>query len=109
MSKVIHIIEKKEFDNLLLNNKYVVVDFFAQWCGPCKQLAPQYEKLASTYGDKIKFCKIDTDESEDLASLCKIKSMPTIRIYQDANNIDNVIGADIKRLTEIVKNIYSSL
>jgi len=94
-----------DFNDLLLNNKYVIADFYAEWCGPCKQIAPLFEKMAKKYGDKIKFCKIDIEKAQEIAEICNISSMPTFRIYQDAKNIDKIVGADMKRLLDIVKNL----
>lgn len=97
-----------DLDKILLNNKYVVVDFFAPWCGPCKALAPNFAKIAEKYGDKIAFCKVDVDKSLEIAELCKVSGLPTIRIYQDASNVEKIVGNDPKRLLEIVKNLYNN-
>lgn len=58
-------------------NKPVVVDFFATWCGPCKQVAPIFEEIASEYKDSVDFYKVDTDQNRDLIRIYGINSIPT--------------------------------
>lgn len=60
----------------------VVVDFYAEWCGPCKKLAPVLERLAQQAGGKVRFYKVDVDQSRELAAARAIKSMPTIQFFR---------------------------
>jgi thioredoxin 1 len=86
-----------DFNEVLLKNKYVVVDFFAKWCGPCKRIAPYFEDLSHKYKD-IYFCKVDIDVADDVASLCEITSMPTFLFYKNRENVDELSGADDNEL-----------
>lgn len=68
-----------EFTSEVINhNGPVIVDFWAGWCNPCKQLAPEFEKLATKYEGKIKFVKVDVDRSPSAAKACGVMSLPTL-------------------------------
>ncbi|SFD48701.1 thioredoxin [Clostridium uliginosum] len=70
----------------------VVVDFFATWCGPCKMLAPVMEELSEEMNEKVKFIKVDIDQSLDLAKQFQVSSVPTMMIFKDGEKIDTLIG-----------------
>lgn len=70
------------FDQLIQGHDIVVVDFWATWCGPCKNFAPIFERTSEKF-DKIKFIKIDTDAEQELAASFGIKSIPTVGIFRD--------------------------
>ena len=75
----------------------VVIDFFATWCGPCKRIAPTYEKLADALPN-IVFLKVDVDESPDLVNQYDISAMPTFVFLKDGKEIKRVEGADMAQL-----------
>jgi len=82
-----------DFKELLTNTKeLVVVDFFAEWCGPCQMLSPVLESLAPQYEGKLKIVKIDIDNSQDLAMEYKVVSVPTIVFLKDGQEVDRVVG-----------------
>lgn len=70
----------------------VVVDFFADWCGPCKMLAPIFEELAPEYEGRAKFIKVDVDHSPDLAMKFRVASIPTIIILKDGEKVAGNVG-----------------
>lgn len=70
----------------------VVVDFFANWCGPCRMMAPILEDLQGELGDNVKIYKVDVDESEALARKFGIMSIPTIMIFEDGQQREKHIG-----------------
>lgn len=74
----------------------VVVDFFANWCGPCRMLSPILEDVQKDMGEKVKIYKVDVDESENLARQFGIMSIPTILIYKDGEIVNRHIGLWMK-------------
>ena len=71
----------------------VLVDFYADWCGPCKLVAPVIEQLSKEYSGKAKFVKVDTDANQDLAMRYGIMSIPTVMLFAEGKVKDVVIGA----------------
>ncbi len=71
----------------------VLVDFWAEWCGPCKLIAPILEELADEYGGKLRIVKVDVDESPDVARRHEIMSIPTLVLFQDGVAKKRLIGA----------------
>ena len=74
----------------------VVVDFWAEWCGPCKQLAPRVEEAAQQYGEQLKVCKVDIEEHRDLAVQYGIRSIPSLLIFK----LGEVSGVQVGALTQ---------
>lgn len=85
----------------VLNNKTLTaVDFFAEWCGPCKMMAPSIEELAKTYGGKAKIGKIDIDMNPETAGKYGIASIPTIIFFKGGEEVDRLIGFQPKEVLE---------
>ncbi|MGE4295044.1 MAG: thioredoxin [Campylobacterales bacterium] len=77
-----------------------VVDFWAPWCGPCRMVAPVIEELAGQYEGKVKICKVNTDENQDVAVKFGIRSIPTIMFFKNGEQVDTIIGAAAKQAFE---------
>lgn len=78
-----------------LNNKAglpVLIDFYAQWCGPCKMAAPIIDKLAKEYQDKMIIAKLNVDENNEIAAQYGVMSIPTVIIFQNGEEVDRQIG-----------------
>jgi len=71
----------------------VLVDFWAEWCGPCKMIAPIVEELAEEFGDKIKFTKLDVDTNPQSAMNFGIRGIPTLLIFDGGKPVETVVGA----------------
>ena len=96
--EIIHL-EKENFDDLI-NDKKVLVDFYATWCGPCKMLSPILEKVESN----IKVIKVDTDKFDDLAVKYGIMSIPTLILFEKGKEVKRNVGfIDKNRLEEFIK------
>jgi len=83
-----------EFESEVLKSTIpVLVDFYAEWCGPCKIVAPIMEVLSKEYTGKVKFVKVNVDDNQDVASKYDIMSIPTAMIFQNGEVKDSLIGA----------------
>ncbi len=76
---------KANFDSIINENKPVVVDFHAVWCGPCKAQSPILKEVASELGDSVRVIKIDVDQNNEIASRYQIQSVPTLMIFKNGN------------------------
>lgn len=86
----------------------VLVDFYADWCGPCKMMAPLVGQLAEEYSGKCKVGKCNVDENPQTASMFKVMSIPTFILYKDGKAVDSVIGAVSKTaLQEKIKQVLA--
>ena len=92
---------------LVQDDKLLVVDFFATWCGPCKKLSPTLDEVSEEFGDRVNIVKVDVDESEDLAMTYGIRSVPTVLFFKNGQQVDKFVGALPK--SEIVSKIENQL
>ena len=89
-----NIVTDSNFQQEVLNSELpVVVDFYADWCGPCKMIGPVIEQLAEAYAGKIKVGKVNVDENMELASKYRIMSIPAIMFFKNGEVQDQIIGA----------------
>ncbi|MEA2434081.1 MAG: thioredoxin 1 [Actinomycetota bacterium] len=85
---------EQDFNEVVLTSDVpVVVDFWAEWCGPCRLVTPELEKLQGEYGDKVKVVKLNIDDAPGVASKYGIMSIPTIALFVDGDVKSQVVGA----------------
>ncbi len=95
------IITKENFENEVLNSdKPVLVDFWAQWCGPCRMLGPIIEEIANDYEGKVKVGKVNVDEQPNLASKYGIASIPTVIVFKNGKPEKTLVGLRSKNEIE---------
>ena len=97
-------VTEQDFSGKVENGKGLsVVDFTAEWCGPCKALAPVLEELASEYAGKVSFFKLDVDRNQPVAQKYMVRSVPTLVFFKNGKIVDSLIGALPKqKLVEVI-------
>jgi len=86
-------VDSRTFQDFLDHNPVAVVDFYADWCGPCRIVSPVIERLAGEYDGKAKFAKLDVDASSSIAGKFGVTSIPTLIIFKNGRPVDRIIGA----------------
>ncbi len=91
-------------DEIVNSTDLVLVDFYADWCGPCRAMAPELEKLKKLYGDKVKIVKINTEKNQSLSAKHAIRSIPTVMLYKGGKQVYKQAGGlmlpQLKKLVE---------
>ena len=104
MSENVINISDNDFNDIIANNKLVVVDFFATWCGPCRALSPYIDELATNH-HHILFAKANIDETPVIANELDIKSLPCVVIFENGKEINRVVGFNKQKLKAIIENL----
>ena len=101
-------VSENDFDKEVLESGTpVLVDFWADWCGPCKMIAPSIDELASELDGQIKFAKVDVDENPGIAMKYGIRGIPTLLVFKNGAPVDQMVGAQPK--SAIKKRLEAAL
>ena len=93
--------------DVLKSDRPVLVDFWAEWCAPCRMLAPVVKEIAEEFGDRIRVCKLDVDSNPSTAARYNIRSIPSILFFQGGQVADQVVGAVPKaRIVEKLEALF---
>ena len=81
------------FDELLVSEKLVIVDFWATWCGPCRMLSPLLDEVEAEMEDKVEVVKVNVDDADEIAMRYRIMSIPTLLFFKNGQMVDRTVGA----------------
>ncbi|HPN32716.1 MAG TPA: thioredoxin [bacterium] len=106
MSNQIIYLDSNNFSNEIENyDGTALVDFYADWCGPCRMLAPVIETLAKNFEGKIKICKVNTDNAQDIAAKYKINGIPAVLVFKNGKEVENLVGfRPVEAYTKVLNN-----
>jgi len=94
MSDLVREVSSADFQSVVLqSDRPVVVDFWAPWCGPCRMVAPEIDKLAQRFGGSVTVVKLNVDEAGDIAGRYGVMSIPTIGVFRGGKMVSHVVGA----------------
>ena len=93
MSEIVNVTDASFEEDVLKSDTPVLVDYWAEWCGPCKMIAPVLDEIARDYADKLKVCKLNIDENEATASKYNVRGIPTLMLFKDGNVEATKVGA----------------
>ena len=86
-------VDEMHFMELIKTNQFVVVDFWAEWCGPCQRIGPVMDELSREFAGKVTFAKVNTDDNRNLAMQFNISAIPAIMLFANGQLVERIIGA----------------
>ena len=86
-------ITSENFETLKNGNTPLVVDFWAEWCGPCRMVSPIIDELANEYADRVNIGKMNVDENDEIVAQFGIRNIPTVLFFKEGQMVDKIVGA----------------
>jgi thioredoxin 1 len=96
MAKILDVTDATFEQEVLKSDRPVLIDFWAEWCAPCRQLAPTIKELAEEYGEKVRVVKIDADNNPKTASQMHVRAMPTLLVLKNGAVVGQLVGRQPK-------------
>ena len=106
MGKAVEITDSN-FNDIVSKNSVVLVDFWAEWCGPCRMIAPMIEELANDYDGKAVIGKLDVDNNQESSIKFGVRSIPTLLVFKDGEMVDRHVGAVPKETLSSLNQLLS--
>ncbi|KAF2646085.1 thioredoxin-domain-containing protein [Massarina eburnea CBS 473.64] len=105
------IIAPLHFHTLLKGHTYLIADFYATWCPPCKTIAPVYEALANAHSSAgtVAFVKVNVDAQKEVAAQYGIQAMPTFLVFREGSKVEEIKGADVRTLKRVVEGVVGEV
>ena len=91
--KIIHVTDSSFEEEVLKSDKPVILDYWAEWCGPCRMIAPILDEIADEYADRIRVAKINIDENQETPQKYAVRGIPTLMIFKEGNVAGTKVGA----------------
>lgn len=107
MSEVKNVTKETFREQVIESDKPVLVDFWAEWCGPCKKLGPVLEDVAADLGEEVVIAKVNVDEQRELAAMYQIMSIPALFVFKGGEKVDEMVG--VKSKSVIVEALQKHL
>ncbi len=100
-------VEESDFDDAVKKAEIpVLVDFYADWCQPCRMVAPVLDEIAHAGIGRLLVAKVDTDRAPTLGQQLQIRSIPTLILFQDGHEVERIVGVDVDRLQQVAARLY---
>jgi len=109
MSNAMAVTDETFQSEVLDSDMPVVVDYWAEWCGPCRMAGPVLDKIADEYEGKVKVCKVNVDDARQTATQNGIMSIPTLHIFKDGQAVDQMVGVSPNFEADLKKKIDAQL
>lgn len=103
-----HLTELEDYQKRINSGRFVVIDFYTQWCGPCKALAPRFAELSKEYAEHVDFYKVDVDEAEEIGDNVGIRSIPTIQFYRNGITLHEQKGANADAIEQTILELLET-
>ena len=101
-------ISGKELQEKINNNEKVIVEFWAEWCGPCRMMKPVFERVASNNDTEVQMYTMDIDQNRDYAQTLGIRSIPTVKLFSNGNVTDTVVGVmNEEKIKSLINNLIT--
>lgn len=105
MAEVLEVTDQTFEAEILRSEKPAIIDFWAEWCAPCRQIAPVLKQLASQYGDRVKIAKMDVDANPSTPGRYSVRAIPTLLAFQNGQVVEQLQGANPRALESMVKKL----